>query len=100
MKPEDAADELKRLIFARTGIIDLNVIKVAELYYPIMLTQTVGEISESKACELLGMNVEKYRETKEAVIKSVLALIHSLPSPLILLLDTIPDRQKSSTKKG
>lgn len=73
-------------------ISTLSIIKVAELFYPIMLTQEMGEISEAKACELLGMNIEKYRETKGQIAQGVLMMLDRLPSPLILLLETIPGK--------
>lgn len=70
----------------------LSLMKVAELYYPIMLTQEIGKISESKACELLGMNAETYRETKYKIAKSVLTMLDQLPSPLTLLLESTKDK--------
>ncbi len=65
----------------------VNLCKLGALVYPIMLTQEMGEISEAKAAELLGMNVETYRENKHQVPMAIMAMIEKLPSPLTILLD-------------
>jgi hypothetical protein len=63
-----------------------DIIQVGALIYPIMLTQEVGEISEAKASELLGLKIENYREIKSAAVHSIMGMIQSLPSPIVLLL--------------
>ncbi len=65
---------------------------LAELFYPIIVTQMAGEISEAKASELLGMNIERYREVKADIVEGVLAMLDKLPSPLTLLLESTKDR--------
>lgn len=72
----------------------LELFRLGQAVYPIMLAQQAGEISESKAVELLGMNHEKYREAKQQTIDAVLKMVTSLPSPLCLLLKGIRDQQK------
>lgn len=65
---------------------------VADLWYPVIVTQLAGEISEAKACELLGMNVNEYREIKTRITAAVLMLLDSLPSPLVLLMEQMEKR--------
>lgn len=74
----------------------LSLTKGASLWYPIMLAQERGEISESKAAELLGMNLMDYREKKEQAITAVLQLVSELPSPLTSLLEAIQAKPSSS----
>jgi hypothetical protein len=71
----------------------LQLVKIGELFYPIILTQEKGEISEAKACELLGMRIEDYRDLKYRIVKSVLDLLDSLPSPLTSLLEGMKEKQ-------
>lgn len=67
----------------------LYLVRGASLWYPIMLAQEMGEISESKAAELLGMNIIKYREYKEQAVDAVKRFIQELPSPLTSLFDAV-----------
>ena len=73
----------------------LELARMGSLVYPIMLAQEAGEISEGKAGELLGLDIVTYREKKLAAINAIVAMLDSLPSPLILLLDATKDRPKS-----
>jgi len=70
----------------------ISVVRAASLWYPIMLTQEKGEISEAKGAELLGMNILDYRHSKEAAIRAVMRLVNELPSPLISLVEAIAAR--------
>lgn len=67
----------------------LNVVRAASLWYPIMLAQERGEISEARGAELLGMNMLEYREHKETAIQAVMRFISDLPSPLTSLVDAL-----------
>jgi len=69
----------------QTSSVDL--LRVAQLFYPVIITQMADEISEAKAAELLGMNIETYRETKAGIVAAIMGMIEALPSPLILLLE-------------
>jgi hypothetical protein len=73
-------------------ISTLLVTHAASLWYPIMLTQERGEISEAKAAELLGLAVEDYREKRERAIGIVMQLVNTLPSGLNSLLDVMKDK--------
>lgn len=77
-----------------TPLSTVSVPHAASLWYPVMLAQQAGEISESKAAELLGMNIETYRDKKWTAIKAVMQLVNSLPSPLTSLLDIMRGQQK------
>jgi hypothetical protein len=68
-------------------MISSELCKLGSLVYPILLTQQAGEISESKAAELLNMNIEDLRDVKHRAIQAVLQMVDSLPSPSILLLE-------------
>jgi hypothetical protein len=70
----------------------LGVSRAASLWYPIMLAQERGEISESKGAELLGMNIVDYRKHKENAIYAVMRLVSELPSPLTSLVEAIAAR--------
>jgi len=54
-----------------------------------MLAEAAGEIGESKAAELLGMNVEEYRNRRYDAIHAVLQLIENLPSPLVSIIQIV-----------
>lgn len=73
-------------------ITSLGITRAASFWYPTMLTQEAGEISESKAAELLGMNIEEYRMAKYNAIHSVMELINNLPSPLNSLLGIVDNK--------
>ncbi len=77
----------------------VNVVRIAALYYPVIITELTGNISESKAAELLARNIEEYRELKSQITQSVMTMIGSLPSPLILLLEDLKAKQGGSTEK-
>jgi len=68
-------------------IDSVKLCKLGSMVYPIMLAQAEGELTESKAAELIGLDIVTYREAKWNAIKSILTMIEQLPSPLILLLD-------------
>ncbi len=72
------------------------ITQVSTLIYPIMLTQQAEEISEAKAAELIGVNIETYRQQKAQTIDAIMKMVKSLPSPLILLLEGTKAQQKSS----
>ena len=69
-----------------------HILRAGSLWYPIMLAQERGELSHSKAAELLGLNLEAYREQKEAAIEAIIALVNSLPSELTSLLAVLRDQ--------
>jgi len=71
----------------------LELSKLGSLVYPIMLTQECGEISESKAAELIGLDIVTYREQKAKAIAAIVGMLDQLPSPLILLLEGTKVRQ-------
>lgn len=81
------------------NISTLSVTHAASLWYPIMLAQEAEEISESKAAELLALNVVEYRVRKNAAIAAVVRLVESLPSPLTSLVDILTAQQQLSTSK-
>ena len=60
---------------------------VAQLWYPIMITQMMGKITEAKACELLGLGMYEYREEKQLIARIVVDMLQELPSPLGRLLN-------------
>lgn len=70
----------------------LMLTQAASLVYPIMLAQEAEEISESKAAELIGLNIQTYRERKAQAIKAILDVVTELPSPLALLLEGTKER--------
>lgn len=47
----------------------LSVLRLGQLVYPILLTQEMGEITEAKAAELLGIDIVSLRETKHNAVK-------------------------------
>jgi hypothetical protein len=73
-------------------ISTLNVANAARLWYPVMLAQEAGEISESKGAELLGLSVIEYRMKKQQAILAVKTLVEQLPSPLISLVDILREQ--------
>lgn len=75
-------------------ISTLDVAHAGSLWYPIMLTQESGEISEAKAAELLGMTIENYRNRKQHAIATIMQLVTTLPSGLTSLVDILRDQQK------
>lgn len=53
----------------KNRITTLNITLASSYWYPTMLAQEAGEISESKAAKLLGTNIEEYRRVKwQAVV--------------------------------
>jgi predicted regulator of amino acid metabolism with ACT domain len=73
-------------------ISTLDVASAGRLWYPVMLAQESGEISESKGAELLGLSVIEYRIKKQQAIQAVKTLVETLPSPLISLVDILRER--------
>ena len=53
-------------------ITSLGVTRAASYWYPTMLAEAAGNISESKAAELLGMNIEEYQQRRYDAIQAVL----------------------------
>ena len=81
-------------------LTSLNMVRVSQLTYPILMTQMEGEISEAKAAELIGVDIVSLRVLKTQVVKSIMDLLESLPSPLTLLLEGMKEQQKLSAKNG
>jgi hypothetical protein len=79
-------------------LTSLNLLRVSQLTYPILMAQMEGEISEAKAGELIGVDIVSLRQMKSQAIKSIMDMLGSLPSPLTLLLEGIKAQQESSTK--
>lgn len=75
-------------------ISTLDITKAASLWYPAMLTQEMGEINESKAAELLGLNILDYRDAKHKAVRAIMYLVNNLPSGLQSLIDIIQNEQK------
>ena len=73
-------------------ITSLGITRAASYWYPTMLAEANGDISESKAAELLGMVVVEYRNRKYDAIDAVLHLINTLPSPLVSIVQAIKDQ--------
>lgn len=73
-------------------ISSLGITRAASYWYPTMLAQEAGEISESKAAELLGVGLEEYRMVKWKAIEAVLRLINTLPSPFVSLMEVIKNK--------
>lgn len=73
-------------------ITSLGFTRAASLWYPIMLTQEAGEITESKAAELLGIGIVEYREEKHKVIRAVIDFIDDLPSSFMSLWEVIKNK--------
>lgn len=63
------------------------VIKAGSIVVPFMLAQELGVMSESKACELLGCNIEEYREHKYKIIETVQKLLEDMPSDIRFILN-------------
>lgn len=73
-------------------ITSLGVTRAASYWYPTMLAEAAGEISENKAAELLGMSIEEYRVRRYDAIQAVLDFIHNLHSPIVSLLDAVEQK--------
>jgi len=73
-------------------ISTLDVANAASLWYPVMLSQEAGEISESKGAELLGLSVVDYRQQKQRAIQAVRTLVEILPSPLTSLVAVLREQ--------
>lgn len=67
----------------------LDVANAGSLWYPVMLAQEAGEISEAKGADLLGLSIVDYRTKKQQAIQAVRTLVESLPSPLASLVDAL-----------
>lgn len=70
-------------------ITSLGITRAASYWYPTMLAEAAGEISESKAAELLGMSIVEYRNRKFDAIEAVKQLIENLPSPFMSLMGLV-----------
>ena len=70
-------------------ITSLGITRAASYWYPTMLAEAAGEISENKAAELLGMSIVEYRNRRYDAIQAVMDFIHSLPSPLVSLIQAV-----------
>lgn len=73
-------------------ITSLGITRASSYWYPTMLAQEAGEISESKAAELLGVGLEEYRMMKYKAIRAVMDLIENLPSPLVSLWEVVKNK--------
>lgn len=62
-----------------------------------MLAEETNHITESRAAELLGLNLEKYREKKWEAVEAVEHFISTLPSPLTSLLEVMRDQPELLT---
>jgi hypothetical protein len=69
-----------------------NLLRGSSLWYPVMLAQERGELSESRAAELLALSINDYREQKHAAVQAVARLVTDLPSPLKSLAEVIMKR--------
>ena len=76
-------------VVAEKKISSLGITRAASFWYPTMLAQECGEISESKAAELLGIGIEECRFAKHNAVKAVVHLIENLPTPLLSLFEVI-----------
>ena len=65
-------------------ITSLGIIRAASYWYPTMLAEAAGEIGESKAAELLGLNIDEYRLRKYDAIEAVKDLTFEVPKGQIL----------------
>lgn len=72
----------------------LDLVKYGNLWYPIMLAEEFGEITESKAVELLGITIEEYRDKKWKALQAVRQFIKDLPSPLVSIIDAIKKEEE------
>ena len=63
------------------------VIKAGSIVVPFMLAQELGVMSESKACELLGCNIEEYREHKYKIVEAVQKLLEDMPCDIMFILN-------------
>ena len=79
-------------------ISTLNVARAGSLWYPIMLAQEHGEITEARGAELLGMDILHYREKKQEAIQAVKTLVEQLPSPLSSLVDILREQPEFFAK--
>ncbi len=71
------------------SITSLGITRAASYWYPTMLAEAAGEIGESKAAELLGLNIVEYRNRRFDAIQAVLQLIENLPSPLVSIIQVV-----------
>lgn len=73
-------------------ITSLGITRAASFWYPTMLAQEAGELSESRAAELLGLGLLEYRRAKSNAIQAVAQLLENLPSPLVSLMQVVRER--------
>ena len=69
----------------------LTITRAASFWYPTMLAQEAGQISESKAAELLGLSIVGYRTRKRDAIRAVMNLVDTLPSPISSIAQALVD---------
>lgn len=69
-----------------------RILQAASLWYPVMLADERGHLSEAKGAELLGVSIENYRNAKENAIAAVLRLVNELPSPLTSVVDILREK--------
>jgi len=69
--------------------LGIGITRAASYWYPTMLAEAAGEIGESKAAELLGLNLEEYRQRRHDAIEAVKQLIENLPSPLVSIIQIV-----------
>lgn len=81
-------------------ISSLGITRAASYWYPTMLAEAAGEIGESKAAELLGLNLEEYRQRRHDAIEAVLQLIENLPSPLVSIIQVMLDLEHDGDGDG
>jgi len=78
--------------YTMNRITSLGITRASSFWYPIMVAQEAGKLSESKAAELLGIGFEEYRTAKHQAIRAVLELIDNLPSPMVSLWEVIKSK--------
>lgn len=81
-------------------ISGIGIVRAASLWYPVMLAQERGEISEAKGAELLGLNIVDYRDQREKAIQAVMRLVNDLPSPLTSLVEALSARTELLSDEG
>lgn len=69
-----------------------RILQAASLWYPVMLADERGHLSEAKGAELLGVPIDDYRKAKENAIAVVLRLVSELQSPLTSVVDILREK--------
>ena len=73
-------------------IHSLDVVRAGSCWYPVMLAQERGAMSEAKAAQLLGMDLKSYQDHRENTIQAVIRLASELTFPLASILEAIAER--------